>query len=60
MKKTRHNNSNTSCPPSLKEVWKWKEATHKDIKDMSHDEILKYFKETTKDVIKKLDLKKSK
>jgi len=47
-------------PPSLVEVWKWKEAVYNDIKDMNPKEKIKYFREGTKDVIKKLGLKRVK
>jgi len=59
MKKTKVSNNSVSTS-SLEDVWKWKEAVHKDIKDMSRAEVLKYFRESTKDVIKKLGLKKAK
>jgi sensor histidine kinase regulating citrate/malate metabolism len=44
-------------PPSLVEVWKWKDAVYKDIKDLSPKETVKYFNEGAKEIIKKLGLK---
>ena len=47
-------------PPSLVEVWKWKDAVYEDTKGMTHKEVRKYLKERTKDVIKELGLKRVK
>ena len=57
MKKSSSHNID---PPSLVEVWKWKEAIHNDTKNMTSEERIKYFRDGAKETIKKLGLKRVK
>ncbi len=50
---------NKAVPPSLEEVWKWKEETAKQTRDMSRNELIRFYRDGANAVLKKLgaDLK---
>ena len=43
---------------SMLEVWEWKEAVYNDIKNMTKEEVLKYYEETANKIISKMGYKK--
>jgi len=45
---------------ALEEVWEWKEAVYNDIKDLSPEERIVFFRERSDRLLEKLDLEKVK
>jgi hypothetical protein len=45
---------------SMLEVWEWKDEVYNDTKDMSDEELLKYYRETADNLIAQRGLKKKK